>query len=567
MHAYSQSFEEVSVPHLSTSPTASRSAHFVDVNGDSYDDIFITNGLREGQNNNLYINQKDGTFSQITSGDIVADDDRSVGASFADADNDGDLDVVVTTFGQFGSAKKNYFYLNDGNGVFDHQTQSTISTTGTYSEMVNWIDANGDEQLDVLITNSVLVKKNPFFLGMGDGTFSPSQSTAFNATSEPSRSVDWVDYNNDGFTDIFITNEEGRRNELYKNLGGGNFERITDVAIVTEFDNAVGSSWGDIDNDGDFDVFIATYSNTGGARNKLYRNIGNGQFEKITDSEVAALRRNSFGSSFADVDNDGDLDLFVCNSYLSSVQNNDLYINDGSGNFSKDVTSALATYTGHTFGCAFGDYNKDGWQDLVLANNKDDNQTNALFKNTGSGNHFIAFNLQGTTSNSYGVGAIVIVEAKINGEWVKQHRFVSAASGYCSQNTYTVHFGLGDAEDIAEVTVVWPSGEVDNVFNVSADQHYTIVELGGISSTVDQKKERGVSVFPNPAEDSIQLVVPNSWKESIDRISIINERQQLVHQAKWSGNDIDVSSLASGLYIIQLLGTDGTIVGTPFIKK
>lgn len=566
IESFGQSFEAVTVPFFSTAPTASRSAHFVDVNGDSYDDIFITNGLREGQNNNLFINNGDETFTQVTTGDIVSDDDRSVGASFADADNDGDLDLVVTTFGQFGVAKKNYFYLNDGAGQFNHQAESAIGATGTYSEAVNWIDVNGDEKLDVFITNSVGAKQNPYFENNGDGTFVQKENTTINSTGLSSRSIDWVDYDGDGHTDIFVTNEGGQRNELYKSNGDGSFTKITNVAISSTYDSATGSSWADIDNDGDYDLFMATF-NQNGAKNKLYRNRGNGEFRLEEDSAIADLVANSFGSSFADVDNDGDLDLLVCNSYLPSVNTNYLYINDGSGNFTLDQTSALANYTGNTYSCAFGDFNKDGWQDVILANNQNDEQPNALFKNTGSGNHFISLKLMGTASNKFAVGARVAIKAKINDEWVWQYRFVSATSGYCSQNSYTIHFGLGDATEVEELKVEWPSGEIDEITNIAADQFYTLVESGGLSSTSDMHTQVTFDIYPNPSDDSISFSLPRDWKHDVHEVVIVNSMSQVVMKQSWQQGTIRVASLPAGMYVVQLVGEAGVLATSTFTKK
>src|SRR5690554_2891862 len=116
-----QSFEETTFEGLTTTPSASRSANFIDVNGDGWDDIFFTNGPASGQNNMLYINNGDGTFTTVTDDDIVLDNDRSDGASFADIDNDGDLDAVVVTYGRNGTGKKNYFYRNTGDGTFEYE--------------------------------------------------------------------------------------------------------------------------------------------------------------------------------------------------------------------------------------------------------------------------------------------------------------------------------------------------------------------------------------------------------------------------------------------------------------
>src|SRR5690606_15877280 len=217
------------------------------------------------------------------------------------------------------------------------------------------------------------------------------------------RSVDWVDYDNDGDCDLFLTNENNTANSLFRNDGPNNFTKITNLSIVSDSKSSSGSSWADIDNDGDYDLFIANWNNQ---NNQLFRN-DNGVFTEITSSVIASGGGNSFGSAFADIDNDGDLDLFVCNAFSNTQTNNFVYINDGNGNFTQDTTSDLALHSGWTFGCAFGDYNNDGWLDLILANTLNENQNNSLFKNTGTGNNWIKINCKGTVSNTSAVGTKV----------------------------------------------------------------------------------------------------------------------------------------------------------------
>src|SRR5690606_31850827 len=187
-----QSFEEMNLPDITTTLSASRSAVFVDVNGDGRDDIYFTNGLASGEDNMLYINNGNGTFTTVTDDDIVSDNSRSVGASFADVDNDGDIDAMMVTWGSGGQPKKNFFYRNEGGGTFTHEPE--VAPNLTYSETATWIDVNNDQYLDLFITNSAYNLINLYFENQGDGTF--QQITTHEITNEslPSRSVDWVDY-------------------------------------------------------------------------------------------------------------------------------------------------------------------------------------------------------------------------------------------------------------------------------------------------------------------------------------------------------------------------------------
>lgn len=349
-----QSFEETTFEDITTMPSASRSANFVDVNGDGWDDIFFTNGPTAGQNNMLYINNGDDTFTTVTADAIVSDNDRSDGASFADVDNDGDLDAVVVTYGRNGVGKKNYFYRNNGNGTFEYEPSNAIGIPLTYSEMVNWIDLNNDQFLDAYITNSIVSTRNLYFENQGDGSFEAVTGLSITNETLASRSINWIDFDGDGDSDLFVANENNANNSLFRNDGPDNFTQITNLPINQNGKNSAGSSWADVDNDGDFDLFVANWD---GQNNQLFINE-NGTFVEQTSSAIAAETGSSFGSAFADVDNDGDLDLLVCNAYFTGQETNSLFINDGNGTFSKDTSSALADHQGNTFGCAFGEYAK-----------------------------------------------------------------------------------------------------------------------------------------------------------------------------------------------------------------
>lgn len=562
-----QSFEAISLSGVTDVPTASRSANFIDVNGDGWDDIFITNGPSQGQNNMLFLNNQDGTFEVVSNDPIVMDNDRSDGASFADADNDGDLDAMVVTFGGGGQGKKNYFYRNSGNGTFSYEPSIAMGVPLTYSEMTNWVDLNNDQNLDVFVTNSVGSLNNLYFENQGDTTFEAVTSLALTQETLPSRSIDWIDYDGDGDNDIFITNEEGSKNSLFRNDGANAFTQITNLAIVQGNQNSAGSSWGDIDNDGDYDLFVANYGNTGQA-NQLFIN-DNGTFTEVTTSEIAAAVTNSFGSSFGDLDNDGDLDLLVCNAYLNSQTTNFIYMNDGAGNFTLDTTSALSMHQGWTFGAAFGDYDNDGWLDVLLANNLNDNQANALFRNTGTGNNWITLNLKGVESNASAVGAVVKIRAVINGSETWQTRHIAAASGYCSQNSFSVHFGLGDATQIDEVQVLWPSGMEEIFTAVSTNQIRTVVE-GENSLGLQENQTLQLQLYPNPVDSVLYVDGLSPLGTYSGSIKIYNTDGKLMKEQSIgtvTNFQINVSTLAAGMYFYTLQEGPKSMTSGKFIKK
>ncbi len=562
-----QSFEEVSVPGLTNVPTASRSANFIDVNGDGWDDIFISNGPFSGQNNMLFLNDQDNTFTAVSGEAIVLDNDRSDGASFADADNDGDLDAFVVTFGANGQGKKNYFYRNNGDGSFTYEPTIAMGIPLTYSEMANWIDVNNDQNLDLYFTNSVGNLRNLYFENQGDMSFESVTNLAITGEVRASRSIDWVDYDQDGDNDLFVTNEENSRNALYRNDGPNTFTQIFNLVIVDQTRNSAGSSWGDIDNDGDFDLFVANYGSSGQA-NQLFIN-NNGSFVEDTSSIIATPLTNSFGSSFGDIDNDGDLDLLVCNSFLAGQNTNFVYINDGAGNFSLDTTSSLANHQGWTFGTAFGDFDNDGWLDVILANTINESETNSLFRNTGSGNNWIKINLEGTDSNTSAVGAEVFLTSTINGQEVTQTRHVAAASGYCSQNSYSVHFGLGNSTIIDEIRIEWPSGLSESYVDVSVNDIYSYLE--GATFSVNETNSIQPLIYPNPVKDLLHIVGLESLETSQNlSIQIYTTEGKLVQEemhTKGIQTPIRVSKLASGTYIYTIVSDDKQMYSGRFIKQ
>jgi len=556
INSYSQEFEATNFPDISSTPSASRSVNFVDINGDGWDDIFVTNGLATGQNNMLYMNDTNGGFITITSDIIVNDNERSDGASFADVDNDGDLDAIMVTFGAGGVGRLNYFYRNNGDGSFTHEPNIAMGTVLTYSETATWVDVNNDQFLDLYVTNSVGNLANLYYENQGDGSFLNITNLPITNESKPSRSVDWIDYDADGDFDLFVTNEtSSSSNSLFRNDGPNNFTQITDIAIVQDYKVSAGSSWGDIDNDGDFDLFVANWN---GFSNQLFINDG-GIFTEDNTSIIADPTTFSFGSTFGDIDNDGDLDLFVCNAYEAGQTLNYVYINDGAGNFTQDTSSALANQIGYTFGAAFGDYDNDGWLDIFLANTLNENQTNSLYHNIGTGNNWIKIKSQGTESNSSAVGAIVKVKANINGVDVWQQRKISANSGYCSQNSFTNHFGLGDAVTIEEIEVSWPSGLIENFNNIEINNSYKIIEGAGIFLGFEDLINNNLLIYPNPFSDELNISSKIELNKNDITISIYSLEGQLVLESSAKKiNKINTKSLSTGNYIYQL--KEGSVI-------
>jgi hypothetical protein len=466
-----QYFTKVTNSPISSTPGDSRSVNWVDVNNDGWVDCFISNGPRGGQNNHLFLNTGKGNFTQVTKDSIVLDGKPSDGATFADVDNDGDLDAFIVNWYNV----NNLFYINNGKGNFKRIRTGDFVNDKGYSETAAFGDYDKDGLVDLYVTNSEGRKNNFLYHNNKSASFIKITSGAAVADTNFSRCANWIDIDNDNDPDLFVTNENKQNENLYRNEGNGNFTKLTEGALLNDGGNTTSASWADTDNDGDLDVFM---TNDGGT-NSFFKNNSNLQFIKIMEDVVSTTPAHSFSSAWSDIDNDGDEDLFVTNSFNGKTRlQNYFYLNDGTGNFTRNTTDIIATDTAWSYGCAFGDYDNDGFQDLAVATCRFDktDDVDLLYHNNGNTNHWITLKLIGTKSNSTAIGARVYVKATMNGKSVTQMRELSAQNGYCSQNDLRVHIGLNNAVIIEEMQIVWPLGLTQIFSDIKVDQFLTIRE-------------------------------------------------------------------------------------------
>ncbi|MCB0568419.1 MAG: VCBS repeat-containing protein [Phaeodactylibacter sp.] len=562
------SFTKIQEGPVATIAGDSRSCNFVDVNGDGRDDIFISNGPSGGQNNRLFLNNGDGTFSTAPASDIVQDGSPSDGATFADADNDGSLDAYVVTW--YGHT--NYYYHNDGSGVFSLQDNPGLTGLGTFSETASWGDFDNDGLLDLYVTNSGGNRRNLLYHNEGNGLLAPWTTGAWVTDAYTSRSVQWTDINGDGALDLFVANEENQYNNLYLNNGEQNFTRTELAPLTTIARSSTGSSWADIDNDGDFDLFVANYANQ---NNQLYFNNGDGSFSAVTDGPVVTDGGYSFGSIFGDIDNDGDLDLFVANGFgpVSGVDNF-LYLNNGDGTFERDEASIPGLHTQCSYGCAWGDIDNDGFLDLVVANCKGTGQSqipSSLYHNQGNGHHWLKVRLSGVASNRSGIGAKVRVKAMINGVAVWQVREISAQDGYNCQSSLTAHFGMGDAVHADSLLVEWPSGLRDTLLMLPTDTLFHITESMTSSAVERLMPEGKLRLYPNPGQGMAAL----EWEglpagPACISLYSMDGRRLFCREERLHGGQqrygLDLGPYQPGMYVVKV-ACGGSFATLKFIKE
>src|SRR5436190_7120332 len=495
----------------------------------------------------LYTNNANGTFTRITTGPVPTDSGASFGCVWADYANDGALDLFIG----LNSAGSDWLYHNNGDGTFTKITNGPTTIIGGNANNCVWGDYDNDGYVDLYVANS---DQNDFlYHNNGNGTFTRITNNAITLKFGNSQGASWGDYDNDGLLDLFIS-RVNEPNILYRNLGNGSFVQMTNGAIVNESTASQGVSWGDYDNDGYLDLFVANPN----ARSFLYHNNGDGSFTKITNGTIATLVGNSHGCGWADYDNDGFQDLVVINRLGPSF----LYHNNGDGTFARVLSAEpITTDTGEAFSGAWGDYNNDGFPDLFMSHFQ--NFNNALYRNNGTSNHWLTITCEGRLSNRSAIGAKVRLKATINGRTMWQLREISGGGGLGSQNDLRAGFGLGDATNAEVVRIEWPSGIVQQLTNVAAGQFLSVAEPGGFITPGTMSVPAGTNVvltahtdWPPPVQLQWSFNGAALTGETNTELILTN-----IQRAKLGSYTVSLTNPATGFsYTTRAVTLDGVVV-------
>ena len=454
--------------------------------------------------NILYRNDGDGRFTDVTETAGVGNTGYGMAAAAGDIDNDGDTDLYVANFGN------DTLYRNNGDGTFTDITEASGINNALWGIAAIYLDFDVDGDLDIFVVNYLVYELSMpvttykgivgyghprsyegtvdvLYQNNGDGTFTNIAETAGVANPSEGRGMAAIacDYDNDGFPDIYVTNDTNR-NFMYHNNGDGTF---TDESLFIGVgydekgvaEGSMGVDAGDYNGDGWFDLIVANSEKA-----TLYKNEEGLFFVDATaDSglEQPTLPFVGFSPLFLDYDNDGHLDMFCANGHPQDVigiltdhetyaQRDQMFQNNGNGGYT-DVSESSGTYFAEPLvgrAAATADYDNDGDTDIVIMNS---NQRAVLLRNDGgNAKNWLGIKLVGTQSNRNGIGAKVRLVAG----GATQVREVKSGSSYASGSDTRLLFGLGENPNVEKITVIWQSGTTQELESVSINQYLTITE-------------------------------------------------------------------------------------------
>jgi hypothetical protein len=554
-----------------------------DYDGDGDEDIYMASYMRP-----IFRNEGNGTFTRAYGGHI--NQDASVIALWCDFDNDGDQDQLKMETYYFNNQyrRENCVYINNGSGtLYRRETLlPQVRNPGDWYRWACWTDLDSDGWNDLIMikTTDNEIFSVESFLNIAGHHFSFHSTLSFRIPYSCGLSPCFTDIDQDGDMDILCigtdnSSSHANINYLLNNDGCGQFTWQEIDLSTLKYLQSASCAFGDYDNDGDQDLVL---TNRKWLDNALFENRGSIGFEYRSDSPVSNDQGNSESANWCDYDNDGDLDLFIFNIQGSE---NYMYENLGNGNFHRIYNNPYANAQLASKGGIWYDYNRDGYQDLLMAGSDF-----ALFENTASGNYWLNLKLVGVKSNRDALGARAHVKAVIRGEPVLQTRTVYNQDGFL-QNSLEQVFGLGDAAVAENILIEWPSGIWQVLSDVEADQFLTITEdtsetalskimnlsarealLAGLFESTGKP---ALNESALPVEYVLLPCVPNPFNPSTEiryelprpahvNLRVFNARGQVMlnlvnelqpsgrYQVLWNGCDDLGTSVPSGLYLCRL---------------
>ncbi|MBP6673232.1 MAG: VCBS repeat-containing protein, partial [Bacteroidetes bacterium] len=499
-----------------------KSGIFGDINNDGYPDLFLGEALGNGRCH-LLLNNKDGTFKDLGNECGIIFTSMVATAAFGDYDNDGRLDLFLATeYPDF-----DILYRNTSSG-------DTISFTDVSS-----------------------------FAGIEGFTSTAAMQSTF------------IDIDHDGDQDIYAVHDGFLPSSLFRNNGNGSF---TDISIASGlYDYGIGNSmglyWKDFDCDGWEEVYVTRIGKGG-----LYKRQPNGKYTNIADSSGAEFNGMTWGIVWEDLDNDMDDDMFLVNTYGYNGTKS-IYYENKNGKYT-DMASAYGLNFPHAFyGLAYGDFNNDGYLDLVAA--ATDGFNKLLLNTRNKSGNWIKLSLEGTSVNRMAVGVTVraVTGSKI------QRRTVTAGNSYASQMAPWLHFGLDTLTQIDTLQIIWSTTKTQTFTNVTANKHYRLLEGNTLLTPVSEHRipfvPRSSALeqnYPNPFNPSttISYAVGTEGLSSGIHVSLKvfdllgKEIATIVDEYQKQGNysvQFNSGGLPSGLYLYRLNAGSYTAVKKMILMK
>tara|TARA_R110000850_G_scaffold277086_1_gene422430 strand:- start:169136 stop:170860 length:1725 start_codon:yes stop_codon:yes gene_type:complete len=522
---------------------------FFDYNQDGLDDITVTS---EEGTNVFFLKNMGGTF-EIDASISVENLQRTKQVLWVDINNNGHYDLHLTS--DTGASR---LYLNDGNLNFTDITDSSgLPLENHYTFGAAWGDIDNDGFLDLYLSNRSNGIADRLYRNNGDNTFTDvTQSAGLTSDAYESFCASFLDYNNDGFQDIYIAIDRfDTKNILYKNNGDGTFTDVSDISGTGLFMGAMSTTIGDYNQDGRLDIYVTNsyedfIPNTT-VGNALLENNGDGTFTNVADITGTTFNSVGWGAIFLDANNNTDTDIYVSGeffdnpTYLPSA----FYQNQGDNTYIIPENIGFEDDNKRSFANALGDVDNDGYPEMVVVN--DYNEPIFLWKNlSNQTNNWLKVKLTGTVSNRQGIGSWI--EIAVNEE--KQYNYTVLGEGYLGQNSAYEFFGIGESASIDYVKVTWLSGIVDYIENPAINEHMTIVEGEHPLSAMDFNSAITFQVYPNPSKDKTISLKISENKPGDFLLDVSTVYGSIVLSKKITEPDtlLSLRGMSSGVYFFTL---------------